>query len=376
MIYRREKSGIMKRTEPVTLTRRIGRYLISRRYMALSGKPRVTLRAIRNHLELLLTGRVRLRSVSLAVSYQCNLSCIHCSAAKFLDRGSKDMGIEDFKRLGDQLAKMGVYIIQLTGGEPFLRRDLEDIIRCLDPRRFYISVNTNTTLVTPERLRSLKVAGLDNVAISMDVWEAEEHERFRRRKGIHEQALRVLDMILEAKLTAMVFAVITHQNVRSPGLIELAEFTKKKGIILIAGWAAPVGNWNGNEEVLLTQEDLEYLETLHERYLHLRTDFEANYFHWGCPAVKEKLYITSYGDVVPCDFLHVGLGNIFEHSLEEIRQRALKVDWFREYNALCLAANDREFQVLHMKKLDVSRKEPVPLEKAGFAVPQLGSGSQ
>jgi len=362
---------IKRRTRRVTLKRRLGRYLVSRRYASTIRKPKVVLRALRNHLHLLLTGEARLRSVSLSVTYKCNLSCIHCSAATLMDRGRKDMGVADFKRLGDELAENGAYIIQFTGGEPLLRKDLEDLVRALDPSRFYISVNTNTTLVTPERLRSLKTAGVNNVAISIDVWDADEHERFRKRKGIHDQSVKVLDMILGAGLSAMVFTVVTHQNVRTPGLIDLCEYTKKKGVVLVAGWAVPCGSWSGNDQVLLTEDDLEYLETIHETYLHVRTDFEANYHHWGCPAVKEKLYITSYGDVVPCDFLHVGLGNVFRSSIAEMRQNALKVDWFRAYNALCLACNDRDFQKLHLTKMFEAQNDPVPLEDAGFPISQL-----
>lgn len=362
---------IKRRTRHVTLARRVGRYLVSRKYASTSKKPKVLLRALRNHLHLLLTGESRLRSVSLSVSYRCNLNCIHCSAAKFMDRSRKDMGVEDFKRLGDELAKNGAYIIQLTGGEPLLRKDLEDIVRAFDPSRFYVSINSNTTLVTAERLRSLKAAGVDNLGISIDAWDAEEHERFRKKKGIHAHSVKVLDMILDAGLSVMVFAVVTHQNVRGQAFVDLCEYTKRKGVVLVAGWAVPCGNWNGNDDVLLTEDDLEYLETIHEKYLHVRTDFEANYHHWGCPAVKEKLYITSYGDVVPCDFLHVGLGNVFRNSIAEIRENALKVDWFREYNAVCLACNDRDFQELHLKKMFGAQRDPVPLEEAGFSVRQL-----
>jgi MoaA/NifB/PqqE/SkfB family radical SAM enzyme len=362
---------IKRRTRHVTLARRLERYLVARRYASTSRKPAVMLRALRNHLHLLVTGEPRLRSVSLAVSYRCNLSCIHCSAARFMDRGRTDFAVEDFARLGDELAKNGAYIIQLTGGEPLLRTDLEDIVRALDPRRFYVSINTNTTLVTPARLASLKAAGVDNLAISIDAWDAEEHERFRRKKGIHAQSVKVLDMILDTGLSVMVFAVVTHQNVRSRAFVELCEFTRKKRVVLVAGWAVPCGNWNGNDDVLLTPDDLEYLETIHEKYLHVRTDFESNYHHWGCPAVKEKLYVTSYGDVVPCDFLHVGLGNVFRNSIAEIRAHALGIDWFREYNALCLACNDRDFQALHLRKMIAAGKDPVPLDEAGFTVPPL-----
>jgi MoaA/NifB/PqqE/SkfB family radical SAM enzyme len=193
-------------------------------------KPRVAWRALRNHLHLIVTGEPLLRSVSLSVGYKCNLRCIHCSAAKFMDRGREELRRDDVRRLGDELARNGVYIVQLTGGEPLLRPDLEEVIRALDPRRFYVSVNTSSTLVTPARLASLRDAGLDNVGLSIDAWEAAEHDRFRRRDGIHAQSLRALDMILDAGLGATVFAVVTHQNGPLAGLSRSAYDDEELGV--------------------------------------------------------------------------------------------------------------------------------------------------
>jgi len=87
-------------------------------------------------------------------------------------------------------------------------------------------------------------------------------------------------------------AVATHANLRTDAFAKLIEFTKSNRILVLVGWAVPTGNWNANDDVLLTEDDLAYLETMHERYPHVRTDFEANYFRWGCGAGKEKLYIT------------------------------------------------------------------------------------
>ncbi len=75
----------------------------------------------------------------------------------------------------------------------------------------------------------------------------------------------------------------------------------------------------------------------------LQADFEANFVQRGCGAVKEILYLTPYGDVLACPFLHFSLGNIFEESLEIIRDRALKNPYFDHYHHLCLPAEDREF---------------------------------
>lgn len=357
-----------KKTEKVTLKRRLAKYYLSLKYVVRWNKPLLVWRTFYNYLFYIITGRPRLRYVDLAVTFNCNLNCIHCSATRMIDVPRKAMTVEDYKALGKQLIENGVLVVQLTGGEPLMREDLEDIIRALKPSRFFISTGTNAKLATPERLFSLKKAGLDNLCISIDDWDPAEHDRWRGEEGVHAKALAVLDIALEMGFSVMIFTVATHQNVRSEGFIKLVEYAGKKKVLLLIGWAVPTGNWNANEEVLLTTEDLEYLETIHEKHLHTRTDFESNYFHFGCGAGKEKLYITPYGDVVPCAFVHIRFGNIFKKSLKEIRDTALKIDWFSKYNSLCLAANNREFREKHMTKIFAANKEPISMKEAGFDV--------
>ena len=357
---------IKPRQRKVTIQRKIAKYALSFKYGFRISKPLMMARIAYNYLYYLVKKKPRPRFVDLAVTYRCNLNCIHCSATRLKQERPEHMSIEDIRRIGKQLRRAGVAQIQLTGGEPLLRKDLEEVIRALGPGAFFISVSTNSTLVTKERLASLKKAGLDNLCVSIDDWNAQEHDRWRGLPGIHEKALQAVTDAKAAGLRAMIFTVATHANVRSDAFLKLLEFAGEKKVLVIVGWAVPTGNWNANRDILLTGDDLEYLETLHEKYLYVRTDFETNYFHFGCGAVKEKLYITTYGDVIPCAFVHIKLGNIFEESLESIRERAMRVDWFREYNSLCLAANDPDFREKHMSRVFAADQEPIPFDDAGF----------
>ncbi len=348
------------------MKRRVARYALALKYVLRKDKPIVALRTARNYLRYMLSHDPPLRYVDLALSYDCNLNCIHCSATRLKNAARKELSPPDYRRLGKQLIENGVLVVQLTGGEPLCHPDLEDIIQALNPSRLFVSLSTNGLLLSEERLRRLKQAGLDNVSISLDDMDPREHDRWRRKESAHAQAMKALDMVLDAGLLGMAFTVVTHQNVRSEGIVQLLEYTKRKGVLTIIGWAVPAGNWNDNTDVLLDDADLAHLDTLLGRYLHARTDFEANYFRWGCGAVKEKLYITPYGDVMPCAFVHVRFGNIFETPLAEIRRRALRIDWFNRYNPLCLAANDREFQRSHLSRIRAASAEPVSLEDAGL----------
>ena len=109
-------------------------------------------------------------------------------------------------------------------------------------------------------------------------------------------------------------------------------------VIIFLALAAPIGEWEGSNEVRLTAEDKISLSRLLQQYPLLRTDFEANYVYRGCGAVKEILYLTPYGDVFACPFLHNSLGNVKNETLVEIRKKALENKYFKEYYHLCLAA--------------------------------------
>lgn len=357
---------IKPRIKPVTLRRRLAKYAIQARYSARPGKPKLRLRAMTNYGRTILTGRPRLRFCDLALTYDCTMSCAHCSASKLAQPDRSPMSVADYAKVGDELVKNGVIAVQLTGGEPFLRRDLEEIIRALGPERLFISVVTNSTLTNRDRLARLADAGLDNVCVSIDDWDEAAHDRGRGLSGNRARAIQTLDDALDVGLMGMVFHVVTHQNIGGPSLARLIEQTKRRRVLLVLGWAVPAGNWNANRDVLLSDEDLLYLERLHEQHPHVRTDFETNYLSWGCGAGKEKLYLTCYGDVMPCAFVHISFGNIFEEPLAEIRRRAMQIDWFREYNGRCLAATDREFIDRHLVRVFEAAQEPISLEEAGL----------
>ena len=69
----------------------------------------------------------------------------------------------------------------------------------------------------------------------------------------------------------------------------------------------------------------------------------------GCNTVN-RLYITPIGDVLPCPYVHIKIGNVNEHSLKEITNEGFKIKYFRDYSEKCLAGEDFEFISSYMAK--------------------------
>jgi len=116
---------------------------------------------------------------------RCNLSCTYCNE---YDDFSKPVPTEVMLRRVDRLAELGTTVITISGGEPFLHPDLDQIIRRIRSRGSVATVITNGYLLTPERIMSLNRAGLDHLQISIDNVQPDD---------ISKKSLKVLDKKLQ-----------------------------------------------------------------------------------------------------------------------------------------------------------------------------------
>jgi MoaA/NifB/PqqE/SkfB family radical SAM enzyme len=328
------------------------------RYAAGTGKPQLIWKLARNHM-LVRLGRQIPRSLCLAVDYTCNMACEHCSA-RFLDNPSRPaMTLDQYRSVAEEAERLGFFNIQFTGGEPLLRKDLEEIISVFHPRRNLIMISTNATLLDEARIRSLKAAGVDVLSVSVDSRDAETHDSFRKMPGAWKKTVDAVTLAVRMGLGVSCSAVVTHQNIRSPDLEHLAVLFKSLGCGMQLNWACPVGAWAGNREVRLTEDDLRFLFDFEKRYCHARTDFDGNYKHRGCPAAKEMMYISARGDYLPCAFIPISYGNVTEEPLDVIRARCLQDPMYQRYWDRCLSASNDTFYEEYLQ-FTFGRRTPLP----------------
>ena len=319
------------------------KYALNFRYAFRLHKPLLTLRLAATFARILLLRSRPLRYVDLAIGYACNLKCEHCFATALQANGRRTITPLEYRGIVRQAMKLGAVNFSFQGGEPTLYPELGDFIRNSYPDRNLISVTTNGTMLDAQKIRDLRAAGADILTISLDSAEPEEHDRFRGVKGTFEKTMGTINAARACGLNVTLGAVVSRGTVFTKGFIDLVELAHRLQMILFVALAAPIGNWKEREDKLVKGDDMRELSSLKRRYPLLRTDFEANYIAHGCGAVKEILYLTPYGDVLACPFLHVSLGNAFSESLKTIRQRALQNPYFSRYHQACLAAEDHEF---------------------------------
>ena len=303
--------------------------------------------------------------IDWAIGYECNFKCQHCFAKAFTGRAeNRAMSIDQVKMVAQQADDLGVFMINLIGGEPLIGFDLDEVIRVLDPKRFRISVTTNGWRLSREMAKHLAGIGVDRVCISVDSAIPEEHDAFRGVKGAHARAMAAIRNSLDAGMVTQIATVVTHQNLHSEGITRLFKITNNLGVYMDLPVAAPCGEWLGKLDMLIDEDDAQYIRDLRKQYPLVRRDiFPSPGLQGGCFAVKQTLYIIPTGDVLPCLLIHSSLGNVFDMPLREIRERGLQLEPFKKYSSKCFAGEDREFINKYMTRTFKAKELPLSYEE-------------
>jgi len=297
--------------------------------------------------------------IDIAYDYICNLSCEHCMANHFEVRERK-LTLDKLRDIASQADEMGLCQFNISGGEPLVFPDIDDVIKALDPERFHIGMSTNGYFLTPERARHLKQIGLDKVMISLDDIDPKLHDANRARDGAYDKAMNALWAAKDAGLDTIIQHVVTHQNAQSENTVKLARYAQENGFSLDLIIAKALGKWEGRHDVLITKEDAKFLYDLHQKYPVARRDVFPSYgAKRGCGAVNSCVHISKYGDFFPCVFMHISIGNVFDEPLRDIIDRGMKIKHFKAYTPTCLSGENRYFIDKYMSKF---YGKPVPVD--------------
>jgi len=297
--------------------------------------------------------------VDITYDYACNLRCKHCSNSEFARR-ERALTVADLKDFSEQADQMGLCLLNISGGEPLVFPELDNIIRALNPEKFHLSMSTNGHLLSYEKAKHLKAIGLDKVKISVDSINENLHNLNRNKPGSFNKAFEALFTAKKAGLDAIIQHVVTRQNTQTKETEELAKFATENGFMLDIINVKAIGRLEGCHDVLINEEDAAFLRNLNQRYPVARRDLFPSYgIDRGCGAVNSTFQLTKYGDILPCGYIHISIGNIFKEKLKDIIDRGLSIKHFRKYSPKCLSGEDREFIEKYMTKF---YGKPLPID--------------
>ena len=268
------------------------------------------------------------------LTHRCPLQCAYCSNPVALEKPEGELTSAEWQRVVREAAELGVLHVHLSGGEPTLRPDLEDILETAAKSGLYTNLITAAVGLTRDRLKGLADRGLDHVQISFQDAEAQNADRLGGAKRGHQQKLTVAGWVKELGLPLTVNAPLHRQNIKNLGnIIRMAEGLGA-GRVEVAhvqyyGWALI------NRAALLPRRE-DVMETIalvareRERLKgRMRIDFVAPDYHasrpkpcmggWG----RTSLNVTPTGKVLPCHAAEVIPGLTFDN----VRERPLRDIW-------------------------------------------------
>ncbi len=151
------------------------------------------------------------------LTHRCPLQCPYCSNPLELERVNTELTTEEWQKVMRQAAQLGILQIHLSGGEPTVRRDLEDIVKTASEAGLYTNLITAAVLLTKERLQKLKEAGLDHVQISIQDVDvaAENADRIAGYKGGSAKKKEVAGWVRELGLPLTINAPIHRRNIKN-----------------------------------------------------------------------------------------------------------------------------------------------------------------
>jgi AdoMet-dependent heme synthase len=164
--------------------------------------------------------------LAINLTRRCNLACDHCYLdAESLKEGSPlELKTDEVCRLLDEIVQCGDEpMVVLTGGEPLMRRDLEEIIAYGSCLGLAMVVGTNGMMLTESRVRALKLAGVLGLGISVDSLDAECHDDFRGRSGAWAKTMAGIEACRRNDVSFQIHFSITETNaLELPAMIDFA----------------------------------------------------------------------------------------------------------------------------------------------------------
>jgi cyclic pyranopterin phosphate synthase len=211
-----------------------------------------------------------LRDLRISVTDRCNFRCTYCMPREVFDSSytfmphSALLSFEEISRLAGIFTQLGVEKIRLTGGEPLLRKHIENLVgqladlRTPAGRPLDLTLTTNGSMLA-RKAEALKSAGLTRVTVSLDALDPAMFQGMSDSGFTPDDVLRGVDAAAEAGLAPVKVNMVVRRGLNDGQILPMAERFRHSGHILRFIEYMDVGNTNGWNlaEVVPSQEVLD-----------------------------------------------------------------------------------------------------------------------
>lgn len=296
----------------------------------------------------------------------CALACAHCRADADLFRHPEELSTAEGRALIDQVAAMGTPIMILSGGDPLNREDLEELLRHGKAAGLRMgTIPAATTKLTRERLVSLKKAGVDQIAFSLDGATDASHDAFRRAPGAFAKVLEASRWARELGLPLQINTCFGAWNWKE--FDEIAALVSSLGVVFWeVFFLVPVGRGAALGGLTPAQYDEAFAKLrvlAREKPFVIKLTEAQHSRRFGSPVTRAGLrsglrlparavnagdgfmFVDHRGEICPSGFLPLSRGNVRVDHLSEVYRGDTLFTGLRDHSLLkgkCGACELRE----------------------------------
>jgi radical SAM protein with 4Fe4S-binding SPASM domain len=261
-------------------------------------------------------------SVQLDLTYRCNERCVHC----YLDHDDHgEMTTAEIKHLLDEMADAGVFILTLSGGEIFLRKDFFELLEHARRLMFCVKLKTNAVLIRERQAARLRDLGVESIQISIYSHRPEVHDAITLIPGSLKRSLDAIRFLKAQGLKVIMANVLMAQNMHDyPGVRALAgelgvECTLDPTITPMMDGNRSVLDL-GVDQTALRQvfRDTALVGDVEEFCAIPAEPGEDDLDATPCSAGDTACYVSPYGEVFPCVQFPLPTGNVRQQRFVDI----------------------------------------------------------
>lgn len=245
------------------------------------------------------------------ITNTCNYHCSYCIFSSEGKKYENELTTEEVMRTIKELKENNFTYIKFTGGEPFTRNDMIQILKYASELGFDMDISTNASLITEEIAQELKNINFPMVHVSLDGNDKYSHE-YVRGENTFEKTLRGIRYLTKNNVYTRIGTVIYKQNEdKLEEIVKLAIELKANEIIF--SFMEAVGRLEGDETIISkrtidsVKEEIEKLGIKYREQIQVKYSFTENKICKNqegiCPAINKFIYINNLGQISPCTWV-------------------------------------------------------------------------
>ncbi len=271
--------------------------------------------------------KARPLKIFLELTHKCNHRCLHCYLGGETTKANKgyveQMSTERVLHLLEEMAESGVLELILTGGEPTLHPNFDDILRRAVELRFAVSVLTNGSRLDDDLVELLASVPLAEVRIPIYGLQ-EYHEHFVGNPSSFEKTIGALRALQEAGVHVVPTSILTKDNGNE--LIQLRSFLQEFNLHLNVSPLIFPTIHRGKAPVKQRGADDGLDRAFSELGIRLRRHL--------CVAGVSRFRVTPNGSLHPCEMIPLSFGNVAQGGFADVLNSSVRQEWIAGFNSL------------------------------------------